>query len=223
MPALSRPAGVWELFSPPGPAILTTPPEPAGRPPMTAPRPAAPASPAPVLPRVAAGDTAAVRVCLERYGRLVLGMARRWLGSDADAEDATQDVFIEVWKSAARFDPRAASELTFIAMIARRKLIDRHRRRHARPPEARLGDVEPESAATPALWELNDELAPVRAALDDLPPVQRHILLLAVSDGATHPEIAELTGLPLGTVKTHIRRGLLSVRERVATPRGGAQ
>jgi RNA polymerase sigma factor (sigma-70 family) len=187
----------------------------AGRPDMPDPRPAAP-TPAPVLPRVAAGDATAVRVCLERYGRLVFGMARRWLGSDADAEDATQEVFIELWKAAARFDPRAASELTFVAMITRRKLIDRHRRRAARPPEVGLpGPLPDEVDLTPA-WELEDELARVRAVLAELPPVQQRVLLMALSDGVSHTDIAEQTGLPLGTVKTHIRRGLIYARERLA-------
>ena len=198
--------------------MLTLHPAPADRPDMPDPLPA---SPSPVLPRVAAGDTAAVRVCIERYGRLVLGMARRWLGSAADAEDATQEVFIALWQRAGRFDPRVASELTFITMIARRKLIDRTRRRQARPPMAGLSEPVPDPAEPTAAWEVADRLAPVRAALADLPDVQRRVLLLAVADGATHPEIAELTGLPLGTVKTHIRRGLLIVRERL-TGRGGA-
>lgn len=213
MPALHNTAAGWGLLPAPRP---TPPPH---RPPMTTPHPQL----APVLPRVAAGDTAAVRVCLERYGRVVLGMARRWLGSDADAEDATQEVFIDLWKQAGRFDPRVASELTFVAMIARRKLIDRLRRRKTRPPAATLAE-EPVSPPAASTWELNDELAPVRQVLDELPAAQRRVLLLAVSDGASHAEIAELTGLPLGTVKTHIRRGLLYVRERLATrPRGGAK
>ena len=212
MPALHTSAAGGGWFPDPRPTLMPH------RPPMTAHPPHSP-----VLPRVAAGDTAAVRVCLERYGRLVLGMARRWLGSDSDAEDATQEVFIDLWKQAGRYDPRVASELTFVAMIARRKLIDRLRRQKSRPPAAALGE-DPISPQNASVWELNDELAPVREALDELPPAQRQVLLLAVSDGATHPEIAELTGLPLGTVKTHIRRGLLYVRERLATrTRGGAK
>ncbi len=208
------------LLPPPEPTTLIASSAPAARPDMPDPRSAP--SPTPVLPRVAAGDATAVRVCLERYGRLVYGMARRRLGSDADAEDATQDVFIAVWKSAARFDPRAASELTFVAMIARRTLIDRHRRRQARPPELVLAEPPPDAVEPTRVCEVRDELTRVRAVLDELPPVQRRVLLMAVSDGATHAEIAAETGLPLGTVKTHIRRGLLYARERLAPPRGGA-
>lgn len=220
---LSVAAGGWVVAPPPEPPTLFSSPAPADRPPMPDPRPASP-TPAPVLPRVAAGDVAAVRVCLERYGRLVYGMARRWLGSDIDAEDATQEVFIELWKTAGRFDPRVSSELTFIAMIARRKLIDRTRRRQSRPAEHALAESEVGAQTAAGAWEVADELAPVRAVLDELPDVQRRVLLLAVSDGLTHPRIAEQTGLPLGTVKTYIRRGLLFVRERLADRgRGGVR
>jgi RNA polymerase sigma factor (sigma-70 family) len=176
-----------------------------------------------VLPRVARGDKTAVSECLERYGRLVLGMARKWLGpSGTDAEDAVQDVFIELWKQAGRYDPELCSELGFVALITRRKLIDRYRRRKCRPREEGLIDLIPQPATNAAnAWEIEDQLAPVRAVLKELPEEQRRVLLLAVSEGQTHSEIAELTGLPLGTIKTYIRRGLLFVRERLASNNKG--
>ena len=87
-----------------------------------------------VLPRIAAGDPAAVADCIARYGGLVWSLARRFLGNMTDAEDAVQDVFIELWKNAARYDPGLASEPTYITMIARRRLIDRKRRTGRVPP-----------------------------------------------------------------------------------------
>ena len=83
-----------------------------------------------VLHRVAAGDRAAVRECLARYGGLVWSLVRRSTSDAAEAEDAVQEIFVDVWQSASRFDPAVASEATFIAMIARRRLIDRARRRN---------------------------------------------------------------------------------------------
>src|SRR5436190_14026687 len=86
---------------------------------------------APLLGRVAAGDEAAVRECLARYGGLVWSIARRF--EPSDAEDAVQEIFLDLWKSAARFDRAVASETAFVAMIARRRLIDRRRTRGRRP------------------------------------------------------------------------------------------
>jgi RNA polymerase sigma factor (sigma-70 family) len=81
-----------------------------------------------VLERIAAGDPAAVDECIDRYGALVWSLARRHLRQHADADDAVQEIFIEIWRSAARFDPVIASEATFITMISRRRLIDRQRK-----------------------------------------------------------------------------------------------
>lgn len=179
--------------------------------PMTPP----PASrPDPVLPRVARGDPAAVRECLQRYGRWVFALARRFLGNAADADDAVQEIFIELWKCAGRYDPAAGSEPTFITMIARRRLIDGRRRSARRPAFGPLLDAVPEPRpATP--FDTADEAAKARDALAELREDERTVIRLAVDHGLTHPEIAARTGLPVGTVKTHIRRGLLKVRQRL--------
>jgi RNA polymerase sigma-70 factor (ECF subfamily) len=223
MTALAPVVGGWDLLPAPELDILFAPAAPAATPDMPPPRPDPPPAP-PVLPRVARGDQAAVQECLDRYGRLVQGLARKWLGAGADADDAVQDVFIELWKQAGRYDPRASPELAFVALVARRRLIDRCRRRRTRPAEEPLVDLTPQPDEAMPTWEVEDQLAPVRAVLAELPAEQRRVLLLAVCDGATHPEIAAATGLPLGTVKTYIRRGLLFVRERLGElNRGGAR
>ena len=89
--------------------------------------------PPPLLHRVAAGEALAVRECLARYGGLVWSLARRYSPSPAEAEDAAQEIFLDLWRSAARFDPRQASETTYVALIARRRLVDRQRHRQRRP------------------------------------------------------------------------------------------
>jgi RNA polymerase sigma factor (sigma-70 family) len=167
-----------------------------------------------LLPRIATGDSAAVRECIARYGGLVWSLARRFLGNSTDAEDAVQDVFVDLWRNAAKYDPSKSAEPTFITMVARRRLIDR-KRRTARVPVASPLEADPpgrsgdgESAA-----ELSDEAARAAEALRGLKDEQRRVIGMAIYQGLTHEEIATATGLPLGTVKTHIRRGLLRIRE----------
>jgi RNA polymerase sigma-70 factor (ECF subfamily) len=174
-----------------------------------------------VLPRIAAGDPAAVSDCLARYGGLVWSLARRFLGNSADAEDAVQDVFIELWKNAGRYDPSRAAEPTFVTMVARRRLIDRKRKAGRVPAPQPLPDEAPAPRAGADRVELEDEAARAAAVLGELREDERRVIRMAVYQGMTHEEIAAATGLPIGTVKTHIRRGLIRVRERLAA--GGAK
>jgi RNA polymerase sigma factor (sigma-70 family) len=170
----------------------------------------------PLLPRIANGDERAVRECVQRYGALVWSLARRWSSDALDAEDAVQEVFIDLWRTASRFDIARASEAGWVAMIARRRLIDRARRRQ-RTPEVEAFptdfDVADEGAESPD-EEIDRESRAerARAVLRSLPPAQRQLLELSLLDGKTHDEIARETSLPLGTVKSHIRRGLLRAR-----------
>lgn len=159
--------------------------------------------------RVARGDAEAVRECLARYGGLVWSLARRHTASTAEAEDATQEIFLELWRSAQRYDVHVASEAAFITMIARRRLIDR-RRRSARRLEStgELVEVRDEGPGP----EICAEAALAAKALDQIRPEQRQVLLLATCQGLSHDEIAKETGMPLGTVKAHARRGLSKIR-----------
>jgi RNA polymerase sigma-70 factor (ECF subfamily) len=174
-----------------------------------------------VLPRIAAGDPAAVPDCIARYGGLVWSLARRFLGNPADAEDAVQDVFIELWKNAGRYDPTRASEPTYITMIARRRLIDRKRRAGRAPTAQALGDEHPAAPGSGERLEIEDEAARAAAVLNELRDDERRVIQMAVYQGLTHEAIAAATGLPVGTVKTHIRRGLIRVRERLGAGGGG--
>jgi RNA polymerase sigma-70 factor (ECF subfamily) len=168
------------------------------------------------LPRIAAGEPGAVEECLDRYGGLVWSIARRFSSSTPDAEDAVQDVFIDLWQKAERFDPSKGSEKTFIAMIARRRLIDRLRR-SSRRPEVELPDEDwalPASGADSRI-ERSAEASLASRYLAELKPEQQQTLYLSLHLGYTHREIAEKTGMPIGTVKSHIFRGLADVRERI--------
>ena len=172
----------------------------------------------PLLPRVASGDAPAVREFLARYGGLVWSLARRFSASPMDAEDAVQEIFLDLWRSAGRFQIEAGTEVTFIATIARRRLIDRRRRLRRSPPTEMLNDSIPTESAMPA--ELGAEAALAARALERLRPEQRQVIILTTCHGLSHEEVSTYTGMPLGTVKAHARRGLLVVRDVLADPSG---
>ena len=173
-----------------------------------------------LLLAVSQGDSRAINACLDKYSGLVWSIARRMSPNETDAEDAVQEIFIDLWKSAHRFDPGRSSEKTFVVMIARRRLIDRLRR-HQRQPEFDSLDHEnaPElgSDAHNRL-ERDTEARLAAEALDQLRPEQRRLVELSVLKGIPHGEISESTGIPLGTVKSHIRRGLIALREALDVP-----
>lgn len=178
--------------------------------------PAAAAAPPSLLARVGAGDPTAVRECVAEFGGLVATLARRWSPDPMEAEDAMQEIFFDLWKSAARYDPAKASERGFVAMLARRRLIDRGRRRQRELP------VEPMPEGFDAPAPGGDAVAALAGRLDadavlaQLTPMQRTLISRNLLDGQTHDEIARETQLPLGTVKSHIRRGLLKARALLA-------
>lgn len=167
-----------------------------------------------ILKRIAADDPTAVEDCLNRYSGLVWSLARKMIRNREEAEDAVQEIFIEIWKNAERFDESQASETTFIAMIARRRLIDRLRKIKRQPNIDSFEDIllEPANKAN-EFMQLNVEANQAAEVFTELKPEQRNILQMSIVEGYSHSEIAEALKLPLGTVKTHARRGLIEVRK----------
>lgn len=167
-----------------------------------------------ILQRIANGDGRAVEDCLDKYGGLVWSIARKMLRNSDEAEDAVQEIFVEIWKNAGRFDASLSSETTFIAVIARRRLIDRIRYTTRRISADSLDDVllEPFTPGDKTM-HMNVEAEQAAEAIRNLRPEQQQVLRLSIVHGMSHQEIADATGMPLGTVKTHARRGLLQVRE----------
>jgi RNA polymerase sigma-70 factor (ECF subfamily) len=180
-----------------------------------------------LLEQVAAGDQSAVGKVLDQYGDLVWSLARRFLGNSPEAEDAVQDIFIAVWTSAERYKPELASEVTFIATIARRRLIDRLRK-NSRTPDSESYDEGIASQNSDSVNRIteNVEVQNVVRVLNDMPEEHREILSMSVYEGYSHSEIADRLDIPLGTVKTRVRRGLIHIREQLSLDepdaRGGA-
>lgn len=169
----------------------------------------------PVLPLVAAGNADAIATCMDRYANLVWSLALKNCADRASAEDAVQDIFLQLWQVAGRYDESLASEATFVAMIARRRLIDLYRRRKDPVPIGVDWEIRDESQSVADSAELKDEALKAEAFLSELPPDQQRVLRLSIYDGLSHSCIARETGLSLGTVKTHIRRGLIDLRGRL--------
>jgi RNA polymerase sigma-70 factor (ECF subfamily) len=167
-----------------------------------------------LLPNVAKGEPEAVRACINRFGGLVWSLARRMCPTDAQAEDAVQEIFVEVWKNAYRYDERVASETAFVAMLARRRLIDRRRRESRRLDRQVLADdAGPAQVDRASPLDDSDDVRKASDALTRLSDEQQRVLRLSIFQGLSHEKIATSTGLPLGTVKTHARRGLIKLRE----------
>jgi RNA polymerase sigma factor (sigma-70 family) len=169
----------------------------------------------PLLTRIANGDTGAVDECIDRYGGLVWSLARRLSSSVADAEDAVQEIFVDLWKNADRFREELAGEATFVAMLARRRLIDRLRKSRRELDSQPIDELTLQQAAPPQAspTELAEEAARAAACLEGLRKDERKVLELSIYHGLPQTRIAEQTGLALGTVKTHARRGLSQLRE----------
>ena len=166
-----------------------------------------------ILQRIAAGEPTAVQDCLDKYSGLVWSLAKKFTRTTEDAEDAVQEIFIDLWQHAERFDPRKAAEITFIALVARRRLIDRLRKLTRQPNFQDIDDVTI-SCPINAEHQIHTSLDAIRVTkvINQFRPEQKEIIHLAIYAGMSHSEIAEKLGLPLGTVKTHIRRGFQKVR-----------
>jgi RNA polymerase sigma-70 factor (ECF subfamily) len=155
--------------------------------------------------RLAAGEEGAIEACYAALGPMVLGYLRRFVPRD-EAEDVLQRVFYDVWRSRDRYDPARSLE-AWVLGIARKRAIDRLRRRHANVvPLEELRDVAGDDGRE--LAERYARANEVRVALAGLPAEQREVLTLAYFGDLTQTQIAERLGVPLGTVKVRAFRGL---------------
>lgn len=162
--------------------------------------------------RFAKGDDGALREVYDLWAPMVLGYCRKRLGNSTDAEDVTQQVFVAAWRSRERFDPERGSLPTWLVGIARYKVIDRLRALERQRETTTDVVVErPEHDRTDALADRMVVASAIRHLTDD----QRNVLALSFWEGHSHQEISERLQMPLGTVKSHARRGLDRLRREL--------
>jgi len=167
------------------------------------------------LARVAAGDRGALRLVYQNTSAKLFGVCLRILNDRSEAEDVLQDVYLTVWRKAAIFDPRRASPITWLVAIARNRAIDRLRSsvaaRRTEPIEAADAVSDPAPAAVERV-ELAQQHQRLARCLEELEGRQSAAIRAAFLDGATYEELAQRMSVPLGTMKSLIRRGLLKLR-----------
>jgi RNA polymerase sigma-70 factor (ECF subfamily) len=165
-----------------------------------------------LIASVAGSDDAALAELYDRYGRRAYGLAFRILRDPALAEDAVQEAFLAVWRTAARFQPAQAKATTWLMTIVHRRAVDLVRREERRRTESLEGVTEAVGDVTEDLALLHAERDRVGRALAALPDVQREALELAYYGGFTQSQLAERLGEPLGTVKSRMFNGLARLR-----------
>lgn len=166
-----------------------------------------------LLARVARGDVRSLEDLYRLFGRSVFSLALGILKDPRSAEEVTQEVFLSVWRSARDFDPQRGRARTWILSLAHHKSVDALRRQRLRTTEPLAETLADDRDVAEQAMKAVDG-ARVRDALLALPKTQREVLTLAYYIGYTQREIAEKLGLPLGTVKTRMRDGLIRLRER---------
>lgn len=175
-----------------------------------------------MLGRTARGDQAAFGAVYDAMKSPVFGIVVRVVRDPAQSEEVTQEVFIDVWRHAARFDPEVGSARTWIMTMAHRRAVDRVRR-------AQAASEREHRAATRATTRDYDDVVEsversleadrVRRCLEDLTDLQRESVTLAYYDGYTYPEVARRLNSPLGTIKTRMRDGLVRLRDCLGVSR----
>ncbi|HJR86711.1 MAG TPA: ECF RNA polymerase sigma factor SigK [Acidimicrobiia bacterium] len=165
---------------------------------------------------VALGDEASFALLYDRTASVVFGIVRRIVRSQEHAEEVTQEVYLEVWRKARNWDPSRGSVLTWMMLIARARATDRVRSEQAaRDRQERVAPSWVELPADRVAEEVSIafEQGEVRNLLGHLTDLQREVIELAYFGGRTYPEVARMLDLPLGTVKTRMRDGLLRLRQ----------
>lgn len=176
-----------------------------------------------ILQRVAARDTAALAELYDRHSPLLFGLILRILRDRAEAEEILQEAFVRVWTRAGTYDVQMGGPLPWIVRVARNCAIDRLRARRVRAAVGAPASDGAEAEALPAADIQTPEATVLEAerrrtvsdALTGLPADQRRLIEAAFFEGYTHRELAQRFGLPLGTVKTRIRAGMIAMRKRL--------
>jgi RNA polymerase sigma-70 factor (ECF subfamily) len=168
-----------------------------------------------LLGATARGDSSAFEQLYRSTSAKLFGICLRILPQRGDAEDVLQEVFATIWRKATQYDPALASPITWLAMLARNRAIDKLRaggqeRRSA--PIDLAEDVADAAPSPAAASELGDDRRRLSACMDQLDTQRRRLIRIAFFEGATYEELAARCGSPLGTVKSWIRRGLAQLK-----------
>jgi len=170
-----------------------------------------------LVARIADGDSAALAGLYDRFSPVLLALIRRVVGAAGDAEEVLQEVFIQVWRQADRYDRSRSSVSNWLSLITRSRSIDRLRKLQVKDRTAKAAfaedprlDTSPEGARNVLFLERRRR---IRSALEELPEAQRQVIELAFFKGMTQSEIAEGIGIPLGTVKTRTLLAMKKLRE----------
>jgi RNA polymerase sigma-70 factor (ECF subfamily) len=171
-----------------------------------------------LLQRIADGDRVALKMLYDALAPKLLGVSLRIVGDRADAEDIVQDVFVTIWRKAAEYDPARAGGEAWLVAITRNRAIDRVRVRGRRPmlPEEAAAAVPDPHARADAGAEASDAARAVDRALGALDPRHAGVIRGAWIEGLSYEELARREGIPVGTVKTWVFRGLRRMREGLA-------
>jgi len=177
-----------------------------------------------LLQRIVARDTAALADLYDRHSRLLFGLILRILRDRAEAEEILQEVFIRVWTRAELYDPQRGSPTSWLVRVGRNCAIDRLRARRTRDAAGMPSFEEPTADPASSVADIHtpeqlvvdaETREKVMDALIGLPEEQRRLIEAAFFEGYTHTELAKRFELPLGTVKSRIRAGILAMRERL--------
>ncbi len=175
-------------------------------------------TPEALLERVATGDRKAFAALYDLVVPRVLGLVRRILVDFAQSEEVTQEIFLEIWQSAARFDPNKGGATSWILTMAHRRAVDRVRSaQSSRDRDVRIGirDYDPGHDHVAEAIEIKIEHERVAAAMERLTELQRQAIKLAYYGGRSHSEVAAMLSIPIGTVKTRLRDGLIRLRDEL--------
>jgi RNA polymerase sigma-70 factor (ECF subfamily) len=178
----------------------------------------APASLNNLLAQVAEGDQVAFGQLYDQCAGRVMGLVRRLLKDSAQSEEVTQEIFLEVWQNAKRYDPAKGSATTWILTMSHRRAVDRIRSSQStRDRDTKIGlrDMETEYDSVSESVEIRVEHERVGQALLRLTELQRQAVTLAYYGGYSHSEVAEMLHVPIGTVKTRLRDGMIRLRDEL--------
>lgn len=173
-----------------------------------------------LMQRIASNQETAVAELYDRFGPLVYRMALQAMPTRAEAEDAVQEVFVRLWRTADRYDPRKAALVTWVMLLTRRHLVDKLRRKRSRIKPAGLDDAQLAAAgavdaqAISERAERDEHFAALMVKVDTLPELQKTVVVRAYLGGQTLRQISEEMDIPLGTIKSALSRALVRLRER---------